>query len=88
MFTRPAHLDALIARLDSGESFAEDVCGRDRHRDRDSSRYEGCNRRGRYGDRYGDISDSPPLEVTELEHELEDMRRELTVTHMQATIVM
>ena len=91
VFTRPAHLDALIARLDAGESSAEDdedsegrerdrYSGWDRHSDRHSDRYEGCDRNDRYAD-WGLGGDS--CTPTELEHELEDLSRELTVTNMQ-----
>ena len=95
IFTRPAHLDALIARLDAGESSAEDD-GRDR--------YSGRERSDRHSDHYADRNrgigsesspvaspcthssnreaEQPPSE-TELEHELEDLSRELTVTNMQ-----
>ena len=108
VFTRPAHLDALIARLDAGESSAkedDDGDGRmDRYsgRDRCSGRESSDRYSDRYADRHGDIGSEsspaanpcthssnraaePPPSETELEHELEDLSRELTVTQMQVS---
>ena len=63
VFTRPAHLDALVARVEAGESFAhEDDDGglehdrNDRYSDRYGDRYgdDDSPVRDRYNDRYGD----------------------------------
>ena len=113
VFTRPAHLDALIARLDAGEpSAVPDDGGGNGRMDRYSARsypnLARAERSDRHSDRYADrnrgiSSESSPTvspythssntgaeqpTETELEHELEDLSRELTVTQMQVSASM
>ena len=83
VFTRPAHLDDLVARVQSGESFADD--GGHWDEDEGDGRYDGG---GRYGAvrsaRYSDPSGSPGRKRSSgAASAIEDMGREIEVLRMQ-----